>query len=120
MAQAHRQTTQRSRSRSRSFSPSKSRPGKKMGGAGKTNYYQVVWMIGKKDAHVERGRLIPDTDNARRMFEQFGSPVQVRGNRFELKARPPSESSKATMSAQQRGWTEEEIGETGDAEEPGA
>jgi len=32
-----------------------------------------AWLIGKDEAHVENGKLIPDTDEARKVLEQLGS-----------------------------------------------
>jgi hypothetical protein len=49
----------------------------------------VKWLIGKEDAHVERGRLVPDTQAARHVIDRLGSkPVHVRGDRFQAKPRP--------------------------------
>lgn len=46
----------------------------------------VKWLIGKEDAHIASGKLIPDTKGARQVLEQLGSkPVHVRGDRFEAK-----------------------------------
>ncbi len=47
------------------------------------------WLISKEDAHVEHGRLIPDTANARDVVEALGSkPVHIIGDRFKAKPRP--------------------------------
>jgi hypothetical protein len=49
----------------------------------------VKWLIGKGDAHIRNGRLIPDTESAREVLEQLSStPAHVRGDRFEAKPRP--------------------------------
>lgn len=45
------------------------------------------WLIGKDQAHVEGGRLVADTPNARKLLRSLGSaPRHVTGDRF--KARP--------------------------------
>lgn len=47
------------------------------------------WLIGKSHAHVEQGRLIADSADARQVLEQLGSePKQVRGDRFSAQPRP--------------------------------
>lgn len=46
------------------------------------------WLIGKEQAHIEKGKLIPDTEDARAVLEALGSePVHVGGDRFEAKPR---------------------------------
>lgn len=48
----------------------------------------VKWLIGKEDAHVEDGKLVPDTQDAREVVKQLGSqPVHLSGDRFEAKPR---------------------------------
>ena len=48
----------------------------------------VKWLIGKEDAHVDDGKLIPDTRDAKDVIKKLGSkPVQIRGDRFEAKPR---------------------------------
>jgi hypothetical protein len=48
----------------------------------------VKWLISKEDAHVENGRLVPDTKEARELIEKLGSqPAHVSGDRFKAKAR---------------------------------
>ncbi len=48
----------------------------------------VKWLIGKEDAHIEAGKLVPDTRDAREVVEQLGSqPVHLSGDRFEAKSR---------------------------------
>lgn len=47
------------------------------------------WLISKDVAHVERGRLVPDSDDARQVLEKLGAPpVHVSGDRFKAKNRP--------------------------------
>jgi len=46
-------------------------------------------LISKEDAHVENGKLVPDTKDAKDLIQKLGSsPVQVRGDRFKAKDRP--------------------------------
>ena len=58
-------------------------------------------MIGKDLAHLERGRLVPDTVAARKVLSTLGvTPRHVRGDRFQAKDRPnvPERTKrKATM-----------------------
>jgi hypothetical protein len=47
------------------------------------------WLISKEHAHIERGKLVPDTEDAREVLEALGSkPVHVDGDRFKAKPRP--------------------------------
>jgi hypothetical protein len=39
----------------------------------------VAWLISKKDAHVEAGRLVADTAGARRILETIGPARRVKG-----------------------------------------
>ena len=49
----------------------------------------VKWLVSKQDAHVENGKLVPDTKDAKDLIKKLGSqPVQVRGDRFKAKDRP--------------------------------
>jgi hypothetical protein len=58
----------------------------------------VKWLIGKEDAHVENGKLVGDTKDARDLIKKLRSrPVQIRGDRFEAKSwRNVPERSKPT------------------------
>jgi hypothetical protein len=48
----------------------------------------VKWLIGKKDAHRQGKKLVPDTKGARDVIEQLGStPVHLSGDRFAAKPR---------------------------------
>ena len=50
----------------------------------------VKWLIGKEDAHVESGKLIPDTEDARQLLADLGSePVHVQGDVFEAEPNRP-------------------------------
>jgi hypothetical protein len=49
----------------------------------------VKWLISKEDAHVEDGKLVGDTRDAKDLLKKLGShPVHKRGDRFEAKDRP--------------------------------
>jgi hypothetical protein len=62
-----------------------------------------AWLVSKEDAHLEGGRLVPDTKDARDLFAKLGSePRHLKGDVFEAKDRPNvPERGKATP-AQQR------------------
>jgi hypothetical protein len=63
----------------------------------------VTWLIGKDDAHLERGRLVADTPSARKILRQLGSaPVRVSGDRFKASDRPNVPERKKPTAAQQR------------------
>ena len=48
----------------------------------------VKWLIGKEDAHVEDGKLVGDTRDARDLIRKLRTkPVHIRGDRFEAKSR---------------------------------
>ena len=47
------------------------------------------WLIAKTDAHIARGRLVPDSDAARHVLDTLGSPPKhLGGDRFRAKDRP--------------------------------
>jgi hypothetical protein len=57
--------------------------GKRPGGGWST----VKWLVSKEDAHVEDGKLVGDTQDAKDLLKRLRSkPVHIRGDRF--KARP--------------------------------
>jgi hypothetical protein len=58
----------------------------------------VKWLIGKEDAHVEDGKLVADTRDAKDVLKQLGSQVTLKsGDRFEAKPRRNiAEKSKPT------------------------
>lgn len=61
------------------------------------------WLIGKDDAHVANGRLVPDSKDAKSLLNKLGSkPVHVRGDRFEAKDRPNVPERKKPTTAQRR------------------
>ena len=48
----------------------------------------VKWLIGKEDAHVEGGKLVGDTRDAKDLLKKLRTkPVHIRGDRFESKPR---------------------------------
>jgi hypothetical protein len=59
------------------------------------------WLIAKDQAHVEAGRLVPDTAEARKVLATLGSPARhVTGHRFRAKPRrviPESEKPTPAM-----------------------
>jgi len=68
------------------------------GKRGSGSWATVKWLVSKEDAHVENGKLVPDTKDAKDLIKKLGSqPVQVRGDRFKAKDRPNvSEKAKPT------------------------
>jgi hypothetical protein len=64
------------------------------------------WLISKKeDAHVENGKLIPDTTDARKLLEGLGSkPVHLTGDRFTAKPRPNVPEGEKPTQAQWKAW----------------
>lgn len=48
----------------------------------------VKWLVSKEDAHVEDGKLVGDTREAKDLLKKLrAKPVQIRGDRFESKPR---------------------------------
>ena len=46
------------------------------------------WLVSKQDAHVENGKLVGDTKDAKELLKQLGStPAHLTGDRFEAKDR---------------------------------
>ena len=61
------------------------------------------WLISKEDAHVEHGKLVPDTKEAKDLIKNLGSePVQKTGDRFEAKDRRNVPERSKPTAAQQR------------------
>ncbi len=48
-----------------------------------------TWLISKEDAHVDEGKLVPDTKEAKDLLKKLGTkPVHLSGDRFKAKDRP--------------------------------
>lgn len=63
----------------------------------------VKWLIGKEDAHIEGGRLVPDTADARKLLDDLGSrPIHVKGDLFKAKPRPNVPEREKPTPAQRR------------------
>ena len=61
------------------------------------------WLISKEDAHVEDGKLVGDTREAKDLLKKLGSrPAQIRGDRFEAKPRRNVSEDEKPTAAQQR------------------
>lgn len=61
------------------------------------------WLISKERAHVEDGRLVPDSPDAKDLIEKLGAtPVHVRGDRFKAKDRPNVPEREKPTPAQKR------------------
>lgn len=62
-----------------------------------------AWLISKDDAHIERGRLVPDTDAARDVLSKLTSvPKYVKGDVFEAHDRSNVPESEKPTLAQKR------------------
>ena len=59
------------------------------------------WLVEKSHAHLENGRLVPDSAEAKKLFKSLeSSPVHVDGDRFRAKPRrdvPEDEKPTAAM-----------------------
>jgi hypothetical protein len=63
----------------------------------------VKWLISKEDAHVENGKLVGDTKDAKDLIKKLGSqPVQVTGDRFKAQDRPNIPEKSKPTAAQTR------------------
>jgi hypothetical protein len=66
-----------------------------------------TWLVSKSDAHVEDGKLVPDSADARDLFAKLGSePMHVKGDVFKAKDRPDIPESEKPTPAQQRARTQ--------------
>jgi hypothetical protein len=66
-----------------------------------------AWLISKEDAHVEGGRLVPDTEEAKQVLADLGSePRHVNGDVFEAKPRPNVPEKEKPTPAQRRARSE--------------
>src|SRR5262245_29570380 len=67
----------------------------------------VKWLVSKEDAHVENGRLVPDTADARELLAKLGSaPIHVEGDMFKAKDRPNVPERAKPTPAQKRAQRE--------------
>jgi len=58
------------------------------GKRGSGSWSTVKWLVGKEDAHVEDGRLVGDTKDAKDLLKKLRTrPTQVKGDIFEAKSR---------------------------------
>lgn len=63
----------------------------------------VKWLVSKEDAHVEDGKLVADTKDAKDLLKKLRTrPVQIRGDRFEAKPRRNVPERSKPTAAQQR------------------
>src|SRR5690349_2875046 len=63
----------------------------------------VKWLISKEDAHLEDGKLVGDTKDAKDLIKKLGSqPVHVAGDRFKAKDRPDVPEKSKPTAAQTR------------------
>lgn len=61
------------------------------------------WLISKEQAHIEDGKLVPDTEDAREVLEALGSElVHLQGDRFKAKPRPNIPEKEKPTSAQRQ------------------
>jgi hypothetical protein len=64
------------------------------------------WLIGKEHAHLERGQLVADTADARKVLSTLGSkPVRIRADRFKAHDRPNVPERAKPTTAQRRART---------------
>ena len=63
----------------------------------------VKWLISKEDARVEGSKLIPDTEEVRKLLAKLGSePVHVKGDIFEARPQRNVPEREKPTPAQQR------------------
>jgi hypothetical protein len=63
----------------------------------------VKWLIAKTDAHIEDGRLVPESRNARMVFKELASdPVHVKGDRFKTIGRQAAPKKAKPAARRQR------------------
>jgi hypothetical protein len=73
------------------------------GKRGSGSWDTIKWLINKEDAHVEDGKLIPDTEEVQKVLAKLGSePVHVKGDMFKAKPRPDVPESEKPTPAQRR------------------
>lgn len=64
------------------------------------------WLIGKEHAHIARGRLVPDSAEAKKLLAKMlgSAPVHLGGDRFRAKPRQKLPASAKPTPAQRRAW----------------
>ncbi|MEO8358377.1 MAG: hypothetical protein ABI621_20920 [Chloroflexota bacterium] len=63
----------------------------------------VKWLIGKEDAHVDGGRLVADTNDAKDVIRKLGSkPVHKTGDLFEARPRRNVAEKSKPIAAQKK------------------
>lgn len=68
-----------------------------------SSWATVKWLISKDDAHVENGKLVGDTKDARDLIKQLGTqPVHLSGDRFKAQDRPDVPEKSKPTAAQTR------------------
>ena len=73
------------------------------GRRGSGSWDDQKWLIGKDQAHIEHGKLIPDTEDARKVLERLGSePRHIEGDRFKAKPRPNVPEKEKPTAAQRQ------------------
>ncbi len=73
------------------------------GRRGSGSWDDQKWLISKEDAHIERGELVPDTEEAQQVLSALGSkPEHIRGDRFKAKPRPNVPEKEKPTAAQKR------------------
>jgi hypothetical protein len=64
------------------------------------------WLIAKDQAHIERGRLVGDSPDARKVLTLLGTtPVRIRADRFKAHDRPNVPERAKPTAAQRRART---------------
>src|SRR5262249_42648788 len=77
------------------------------GKRGSGTWDTVKWLIGKEDAHVEHGKLVPDSQEAKEVLAEPGStPRHVKGDMFQARPRPNVPERDKPTAAQRRARSE--------------
>jgi hypothetical protein len=73
------------------------------GKRGSGSWDTVKWLISKEDAHIQNGKLVPDTAEAKKILAELGSrPVHLKGDTFAAKPRPTIPEREKPTAAQRR------------------
>ena len=73
------------------------------GRRGSGSWDDQKWLIAKDQAHIKNDKLVPDTEDARKVLERLGSePKHIQGDRFQAKPRPNVPESEKPTPAQRR------------------